>query len=309
MALFGRRKETKGLRSLPGAPQAPFGSVKRHREFVAVATQELNRRGWSYELGDQHLHVTEPRDLVIGLAYLAGLCEPQPRDEWGGAVGAYLDEVAEQPADTQPGLVFAQARDTIKIALWGLPGLAGTTMIMRPVASDLASVVVADLPGGIRRVGPAEAEAWSVTADELFELGLANLAAEQTPDQETVELADQASFRAWSAESSFVASRVLELERLVGELDQWGAVVGLPRRDTLLCHPIYDLSVGKAVQGLVSGVHRLFDAGPEPLSAHLYWWRAGQLTLLPTVRHDEGVGFDPPDEFVELLSRLPAVGQ
>jgi hypothetical protein len=48
--------------------------------------------------------------------------------------------------------------------------------------------------------------------------------------------------------------------------------------------------------------------GPGSISPNIYWWREGELTLLPTRLSDDSAFFEPPEEFIDGLNRLHKPG-
>ena len=105
-------------------------------------------------------------------------------------------------------------------------------------------------------------------------------------------------------ENFYTASRVRWLEDLVGPVGPFGALVAMPRRSTLLVHIIRDADVMNAVEPLVLNARLLHLEGPRSVSAHVYWWRDGELRWVPTMfdEDDDRVEFHPPPDLAQVLA-------
>jgi len=85
-----------------------------------------------------------------------------------------------------------------------------------------------------------------------------------------------------------------------------GALVAVPTRHCLIAHPMVARETAlAATQALLMNAARLYDAGPGAISPHLYWWRDGEMALLPGSVERDRVELRPPPEFVAALERLP----
>jgi hypothetical protein len=180
-------------------------------------------------------------------------------------------------------------------------GVGDAPVVRRPLAAGIQALLTIDLPTAVQSVSRDQVEKWGRPVDELFELGMANVRAQDVPIDDVV---DGTRIRMLVGDSFFTTTWALMLERYLEPVSEHGALVTLPHRHLMLFLPILDVSVVQAIGPLLTIAQRQYQAGPGSISPSLYWWRNGTLTLLPASATKKGVNFTPPDEFVQVLNAL-----
>lgn len=242
---------------------------------------------------------------TLGLLNVAQLCHANPTPRWPSILDEHFAFMRD--AMSAPATLHA---DRLRVRLlpddYGPPEAVGDVMVTRPFAESVNAALAFDLPTTVQmataeslaQVGLDIADAWPEAWRQTREL--------ERIDQHDVIEVDGAELHSLFGESFYVASLVPFLGDLIEGIGETGAIVSVPRRHTILAHVIRDTSAARAIQPLVSNTRRLFAEGPGSVSAHLWWWRAGELRWLPVQVDDEAVSFFPPDDFVEMLGSLPA---
>lgn len=302
-----RRGETRGVRSPRVVPAwAGFWGLEAYGAFTEAVELALVERELEAVLRDGVVAVALPdgRPLQLGLQNLAQRCARYPRHRWEEVIADHVDTLLGAEADAE-GLDrqdFEAVRSRLKVRLYPAEALAGSdadlVILARP-AEGLAAVLVYDLPHTVSSVGTAEVAAWGRDPEALLAVGLENLAAEPAPEREDMELERGVVLRVLSGPSFFVSSHLLRLERFLPSKLPYGALVSVPTRHLLLLHPIRDSRVLLAINALIPRAQRACQQGPGSLRPDLYWWRDGQLLLLPTSVETDRVKFTPPAAFVE----------
>ncbi len=81
-----------------------------------------------------------------------------------------------------------------------------------------------------------------------------------------------------------------------------GALVSIPLVHSVLVHPITEVSVVQAAQAMIPITRQVHKSGPGSLSPHVYWWRDGSLTWIPTYFGRDGVEFHAPNGLADLIA-------
>jgi hypothetical protein len=82
-----------------------------------------------------------------------------------------------------------------------------------------------------------------------------------------------------------------------------GALVSMPVDSSVIVHPIRGDELLEAAQAMIPITRQVHGSGPGSLSAHLYWWRNGTFTWVPTYFARDGVEFYPPVELADLIDQ------
>jgi len=294
---------------------AKFFPPDEYRDFLIAVDDELRRRGLPYELGDGTVQVApdggDPGDY--GLLNLAQTCHAAERSEWPTTIREHFDNAFRSSRDSEEldaksGDLNA-VRSFLKVRLYHtdyLDQMGGTGLVHRVPADGLIETLVYDLPGSVRTVPPDHVRKWGVEADELFQIGLANVKAEPPPARQTFDVGKGAVLQALVGDSFFTASHALFLEEHLNPLPPFGALLAVPHRHAVLFHPIENMRVIGAVNSMIPITFGMYQEGPGSLSPGLYWWRSGTFTLLPTKVSAQSITFSPPEVFVnDVLNRVP----
>lgn len=295
---------------------AKFFAPEEYRAFLEAVDGEMRRRRLPFEFGDGTVHIAPPgADRAdYGLLNLAQTCHATGREEWEPTIREHFDNAFRSTLDSEEldarSGTLVGVRACLKVRLYHTDYLAQmgeTGLIHRVPAEGLIETLVYDLPGSVRTVPPDHPGKWGVAEEELFRIGLDNVRAEQPPPvRQQFDVGKGAVIQALVGDSFFTASHALFLEDHLRPVPAFGAVVAVPHRHAVLFHPIEDLRVIGAVNSMIPIAFGMYQEGPGSLSAGLYWWRAGKLTLLPTKVTAQSISFSPPQQFVdEVLNKAP----
>ena len=291
-------------------PQVPdwarFFGPSAYQAFLNTVANDLGRRGDMVEIDDGVARVTIAEDRhQFGLQNLAQVCNQSTAEAWPDMVRQHFDNVIRSTAATDLEVIgrdFTQVESIVKVRLYpreAVVDASGSGPIHRKVGEQLVAALVYDLPEAVATV-PSEAPSrWPIDIDAAFELGLANVLAQDEVECERVGLDSGGEFWAMVGETFFVTSRLLVLEQYLESHTPYGALVSVPNRHTMLFTPIVDTSVLPSLNALLVLTQRRFMEGPGSLSPLLYWWRDGDLLALPADVQDGEVRFYPPEDFVK----------
>ena len=108
------------------------------------------------------------------------------------------------------------------------------------------------------------------------------------------------------SEDSRGASPALFLPDLLPAPAPHGVVLAVPQHDTAMIHLIGDQQrTGVAVPWMVARAAQMFAVLPHPVSPELYWWRDGDVSLIPVERGGADWQVTPPEEFRSMYAGLP----
>jgi len=246
---------------------------------------------------------------VFGLQNIAQTCSQADRDQWHDLIHSHFDCIFAA-SDDQNALridvsVFDTVRDNVRARLYPLElEQQSVETVHRDGPEGTLEVIVVDLPKSVRTVSRSEAAEWGMSRDELFELGRRNLAERTSVQMHTVEIQAGIELLAFMGDAYYAASHALLLDKhLQGDLSH-GALVGIPRRDVLLAHPIRNIGAADAISSMLQAILHWHAEGPGSLSPLLYWYRAGEFVTLTYTIEDNALDFTPPLEFLDMLKML-----
>lgn len=295
---------------------AKFFSLDDYHAFMAAVDGELRRRELPFEFGDGTIHVSPPGGEAAdyGLLNLAQTCHAAGKPEWTSTIREHFDNAFRSARDSEE--LDARAgtldgvRSCLKVRLYHTDyrdQTGGSGLVHREPAEGLIETLVYDLPGSVRTVPPDHVAKWGIGEDELFRIGLENVKAERPqPVLQAFDVGKGAAIRALVGDSFFTASHALFLEEHLEAPSGFGALVAVPHRHAVLFHAIADMRVVAAVNSMIPITFGMYQEGPGSLSPNLYWWKDGELLLLPTKVTAQSISFSPPPAFVaEVLNRVP----
>ena len=109
------------------------------------------------------------------------------------------------------------------------------------------------------------------------------------------------------AEDSRGASPALFLPDLLPGFAPQGVLLAVPQHDTAMIHLIADRQrTSEAVPWMVARAAQMFAALPHPVSPELYWWRDGEIALIPVERTGADWQITPAEDFRAMYADLPA---
>ena len=274
---------------------------KRHKSkitFADPATPRLTVSGGKFPPGH------------YGVINLAQICNQVEEAEWPQRIADHFDALAAAAKDHEKFNVreaeFDWVKDMLAVRIGDEGSLPIDKLLFRRDLPGTISYLVFDLPHSVESVPPELPDKWGKSVDELFTLGLANVKQSANPSIEQVEIKDGVSFTACTGDSFFIASLALLLDQLDGATGPHGTLVAIPHRHMLLFHRIDNADAVLAVQHLGVLAVNLDEQGPGSISPNLFWYRAGKFLDLPFGVEGDTFTFRPPDEFMEMLTELPA---
>lgn len=247
--------------------------------------------------------VTLPElQITLGLVNLAQQCRRTDDGQWGAIIAHHIERIPQIDAMPDDPEMVLPALRVLLVPDDYLPSDIAT--VHAPYAESVVATVVVDLPSSVRSLAPSDLVDWNLTPHDVWTRAWANTRRHPEPiDVATVDIAGGPMTVA-HGEHFYTASRVRWLEDLAGPVAPFGALVAIPRRSTVLVHVIRDADVMNAVEPLVLNARLLHLEGPRSVSAHVYWWRDGELRWVPTVfdEDDDHVEFYPPPDLAEVLA-------
>lgn len=246
---------------------------------------------------------------VFGLQNIAQACSQADRDQWHDLIHSHFDCIFAASDDQNALRIdvsdFDKVRDNVRARLYPLElEQQSVETVHRDGPEGTLEVIVVDLPKSVRTVSRSEAAEWGMSRDALFELGRRNLAERTSVQMHTVEIQAGIELLAFMGDAYYAASHALILDQHVpGDLPH-GALVGIPRRDVLLVHPIRNIGAADAISSMLQAILHWHAEGPGSLSPLLYWYRAGEFVTLTYTIEDNALDFTPPLEFLDMLKML-----
>lgn len=288
-----------------------FGSAQ-YRRFMSLVRRTLEPRGTIHTIEDGMVSMTPAervRPIQLGLQNLSQICNVEAERNWPSVIEGFVTNMMttfdEQAALEVRAKDFGAVRDSLRIRLYGHvdPQFLERT-VTRTLAGRLVATLVFDLPGSTMSVSSDYIERWGISPIDLFEIAKDNLAACDEGLRPSRMQLDEGGHIDVLGEDFFTASHLLSLEHLLDEPAPHGVLVIVPVRHAMAFHAIRDASVLPSINGLVGVAHNMFQDGPGSISPELYWWRDGELTLLPAELTETSMTFRPPADFVRVLNRV-----
>ena len=255
------------------------------------------------------VHLRDGRS--IGLLQLAQRCHLREREGWGDLISSHLRTMTVHLLETvEPFSMF-----DLRIRL--VPDDPADADCFRrvgarPFAEGVVQLLAVDVPGAVRCVPADEITSLGWDLDEAWRSAALQTGLLERPDEvQVVDVAGTEIVHVFSARP-FVAGMVERIDELVHDVapcGEFGAIVSIPLRHSILAHPVVDDRAAGALAAMVSITRRLHEEGPGAVSPHVYWWQHGTLTWIPSFHDDDGTteAYLPP-ELVEAIESLPGPG-
>jgi uncharacterized protein YtpQ (UPF0354 family) len=246
---------------------------------------------------------------VFGLQNIAQTCSQADRDQWHDLIHSHFDCIFAASDDQNALRIdvsdFDKVRASIRARLYPTElEQQSVETVHRAGPEGTLEVIVVDLPKSVRTVSRSESAEWGVSREDLFSLGRRNLAMHTHVQMHTVEVQAGIELLAFMGDAYYAASHALLLDQhLQGDLPH-GALVGIPRRDVLLVHPIRNIGAADAISSMLQAILHWHAEGPGSLSPLLYWYVAGEFITLTYTINDDALDFTPPVEFLDMLKML-----
>lgn len=247
----------------------------------------------------------------MGLLNVVQKCALAAPKEWKNVIREHFDNLLAATDEfekvSEQANAYAQATGLLAVRIWPrdyADSLGYDKLIYRTDLEDTVSVLVFDLPTSIRNVTPGDVAGWQKPVDELFRVALSNTLENNPPELQAQALPDDLKVWVFLGDNFYVASQALLLEHFPQCLGTYGAIVGIPRRQTLIAYPINSLEVLKALNYLPLIISAMDKEGPGSITPNVYWYTRGRFVNLPYELSETTYSLTPPEEFVEMLNSM-----
>ncbi|NRQ30410.1 hypothetical protein HII36_00940 [Nonomuraea sp. NN258] len=241
------------------------------------------------------------RTILVRLTGLRREAGRRAREDWPMLVSEHLAH-AVSAASAAGGPLDAcdleQVRPLLRTRIESVDEVPDLTRVVgRHLNGDLVELLTV----GARPVRPEESGCWPVPSGQALQLAVSNVRQDERLLVEAIELNGIQVTRLTGGTAS-AATHLRWLDDYL-PVPADGVLVALPDPYTLLVHPVNGIGVVRAIERL-----RIHAARTDGLSAQVYWWHSGRLTLIRAdiVLQDGQTRLvvAPPPEFARVLARL-----
>jgi hypothetical protein len=291
----------------------PLGK-QGYRSFLSLIESYFASRHITVAIDDEEGLVKPdlnnyPYSSTFGLQNIAQICQQADRDEWRDLITAHFDSIFEVKDEDSALRVqmddFARIKSQLRARLYPVDiANHASEILQRPGPEGTLEVLALDLPTTVRTVSRSEADAWGLDTDDLFTIGRQNLRATGMLKPNQIQLEPGTALTVYTGDPFYAASHALIIQDYVPEENRHGILVGVPKRDILIVHPIQNIGAMEAAGAMLQVIVGMHRDGPGSISPNLYWYHEGEYTVLPYELEDQSLRFLPPDDFSELLDEL-----
>jgi hypothetical protein len=240
------------------------------------------------------------REILVRLTGLRREVGRRPREDWPILVSEHLAHAVAAADDLLDVCDLKQVRALLSTRVEAVDEVADLTRVVgRHLNGDLVELLCV----GSRPVRPEEAGCWPLPTAQALDLAVANVRLADKLSVEAIELSGTPVTRL-TGHTPSAATHLRWLEDYL-PIPADGVLAVLPDPYTLLVHPVDGIGVVRAIERL-----RVHAARTGGLSAQVYWWHDGRLTLiradLVLQRGQTRLVVAPPPEFAKVLARLAA---
>jgi hypothetical protein len=253
-----------------------------------------------------------PYSSTFGLQNIAQICQQADRDEWHDLINTHFNSIFDVKDEDNALRVkmddFARLRHQLRARLYPVDIVDhATEIIQRSGPEGTLEVLALDLPTTVRTVSKSEADHWGLDTDELFGIGRENLRRGGLLKGNVVQLEQGTTVTAYMGDPFYAASHALIIDDYMTHDMTHGLLVGLPKREVMVLHPIRNVGAMEAAGAMLQIIVGMHRDGPGSISPNLYWYRDGEFIVLPYEIEDQSLQFMPPDEFGDLIDELGEV--
>lgn len=278
---------------------ASFFTAGQYADFSRLLTEDLQRRGLSWREDDGCAVIRRGGGSAqrVGLLNLAQMCHMDAPSRWAQLIHEFMDSTLRVDAEIEhmvDGLRdFDALRGKLKLRLYGEDYLqtAGVKDVLwRKPVDGLLSVVVCDLGFANISVPRVMAEGWNKGDDEIFDLALANVRAQEKVEHFYMPtLPGGLQMEVLEGHSNYAVTHALCLEQHLRDVSGFGVVLNIPNRHLIFLHRIVGMNVTEAISALHTVGEKAYRDGPGSVSKSFYWWRPERglrrLDVQPTGEH------------------------
>jgi len=289
----------------PGMTVAEMNDIRRY------AVEALAQDGIDVVVNADGTALQRSDGYSYGLDNLVASCRNNPAEEWRGVVTKHFTQLAAATkslaaADEMDWPELARRVRSRVVSSAQVEETSGMLSYAWPLAEGLYEVLCIDFPDVVKFMNSSQVAAYDV--QRLRETARRNTIGEPIEGVEVQEAAG-AEVHVLHGASSFVASKVLDIEALVPTYlrdTSHGVVVGVPSRNFLVLHQVE--TAGKlfaainAMSGICPGLSQRY---PGPVTADMYFWKNGKMQCISRVEAGTGnICVDVSGELAATLGEL-----
>jgi hypothetical protein len=244
------------------------------------------------------------KDMRFGLDNLVRTIAGEEPAEWPGLIRQHFERF--QNHTLAYNYLFADlgyARQFLRVLIKGEHfGAKGIKLVRRRDFPETYTFLVIDFANQFRFVNEEDAAQWEVPTEELFQMALANVAAEKVEIGQG-KIADQYPLFTFFS-SDFAASYLVDFEKNVDFcLGEFGALVAIPAKGSAFVHPIEDLTAMTVLEILAPLVVKFCEEEPGGINMNFYWYWQGRFELFPRSEvNGRSFNISAPPALIGLLS-------
>ena len=280
-------------------PPEPRGwaAVMSARRFVDF--QQVVGKVAAEVLSDPFIHWDEgyiqSGEAQYGLHNLVQMCARDNTRAMESRVHDFLSRISASFAE-QEEMESRPNYSQIKLRLMPSDIEADIEFLNFPISDGFQTVLAYDGASSVALYSVTSVDNLPFTRDEIFDLGLKNVLAEELPEYQVLKNGET-RIHCLSGDSFFVASRALALEQLLDHRPEHGVLFSVPNRHIVFYHVMGEGDPKEAIAAIVHMTQKQFDRGPGSISPCLFWWKNGRYeTLYYGVKE-----FEPSEAFCEAL--------
>lgn len=288
-------------------PGLGFGGPRYPGTFLLALREAFRRLKWDARkwLGDA-VECTDAngREQLLALENLYRRVRPVERAAWADVLVEFLEQIPDE-ALTNPPASLEEVADRVLVRL-GPPFAAqeppAEVWSHRVAGSLIVATLVVDYPNSMSYVTAQMITDSGHDGEYWLGQALANLRT-NTPAGALTEAHAESGLLHCEVGDAYDSSRALILDDLLPESAGDGFFVAVPGRDHLLVLPVCARSLA-FLPWLRSIAIRTHKTLPYPISAEVFWVRAGQWLHFPIEVQGDKALVNPPTEFVDVLRRI-----
>lgn len=246
-----------------------------------------------HESSEEHLH--------CHLDNLVRRCKAYTKDTWQRIIAQHFEKFPiNKPKQIYMFKDFDFARDLLRVQVraWDMiPADLLEKLIYRKNIPHTYTFLVLDYDGKMQYIRHEDIVEWETDIDELFAIGLKNLAKEDI-SIETCRWDEEDENKCGYVvlHNDYAASFALEIERnaylAVGE---YGTLLSIPTKSAALLHPLNSNTVLEFIHAFWDLQQMFYHENETPVSEYFYWYYRGHFfEFAQTITNDEiTIGYPP----------------
>lgn len=288
-------------------PGIGFGGPRYPGTFLLALREAFRRLKWEGRrwLGDAvECADANGREQLLALENLYRRVRPVERAAWADVLVEFLQQIPDE-ALVDPPASLEEVAERVLVRL-GPPFAAQEppteVWSQRIAGTHVVATLVIDNPNSMSYVTARMIADSGHDGEYWLARALRNLRT-ATPAGALTEAHAESGLLHCEIGDAYDSSRALILDDLLPDSAADGFFVAVPGRDHLLVMPVCARSLA-FLPWLRSIAIRTHKTLPYPISAEVFWVRAGRWLLFPIEVQGDKALVNPPDEFVDVLRRI-----